>query len=151
MREVCIHSIGKVLIDLTSRAPSAFSATISLDVRPFNAARDLVTPARLVSGLGSICALVASIRISAAPIDTFQRLRHLDPICSENDDLTLGSLVFRAGDCVGTEISHKISPHLRTSGIGYDYGVTSCYQMTAMLRNGIRLLIDRSLNLYLST
>jgi hypothetical protein len=55
----CIQSIGKLLIDLTSRAPTAFSAIISLDVRPFNAVRDLVTPARLVSGLAPICALVA--------------------------------------------------------------------------------------------
>jgi hypothetical protein len=35
-----------LLIELTSRAPTAISATISLDVRPLNAARDLVTPAR---------------------------------------------------------------------------------------------------------
>jgi hypothetical protein len=59
----CIQAIGMLLIDLTSRAPTAISATIPLDVRPFNAARDLVTPARLMSGLGSICAFVASIRI----------------------------------------------------------------------------------------
>ncbi len=59
----CIQAIGMLLIDLTSRTPTAISATISLDVRPFNAARDLVTPARLISGLGSICAFVASMRI----------------------------------------------------------------------------------------
>jgi hypothetical protein len=59
----CIQAIGMLLIDFTSLAPTAISATISLDVRPLNAARDLVTPARLVSGLGSICALLASIRI----------------------------------------------------------------------------------------
>ena len=52
-----------LLIDFTSRAPGAISATISLDVRPFSAARDRVTPARLMSGLASMWALVASIRI----------------------------------------------------------------------------------------
>jgi hypothetical protein len=34
----CIQAIGMLLVDLTSRAPTAISATISLDVRPFNAA-----------------------------------------------------------------------------------------------------------------
>jgi len=51
----CIQAIGMLLIDLTSRAPTAISATISLDVRPFNAARDRVAPAGLIS-LGSIYA-----------------------------------------------------------------------------------------------
>jgi hypothetical protein len=59
----CIQAIGMLLIDFTSRVPTAISATISLEVRPFKAARDRETPARLMSGLGSICALVASIRI----------------------------------------------------------------------------------------
>lgn len=59
----CIQSIGMLLIDSTSLAPTAISATISLDVRPFTAARDLVTPARLMLGLGSMCAFVASIRM----------------------------------------------------------------------------------------
>src|SRR6202035_260772 len=59
----CIHDIGILLIDFTSRAPMAISATISLDVRPFNAARDRATPARLRSGSESICALVASTSI----------------------------------------------------------------------------------------
>jgi hypothetical protein len=45
----CIQAIGMLLIDFTSRAPTAISATISLDERPFNAARDLVTPAKLRS------------------------------------------------------------------------------------------------------
>ena len=42
----CIHAIGILLIDLTSRAPAGISPTISLDVRPvcFNAARYRVTP-----------------------------------------------------------------------------------------------------------
>ena len=59
----CIHAIGILLIDLTNLAPGAISATISLDVRPFNASIDLVTPWRLTSGLLSMWALVASMRI----------------------------------------------------------------------------------------
>jgi hypothetical protein len=49
----CIQAMGMLLIDFTSRAPGAISATSSLDVRPLSAARDRVTPARLMSGLGS--------------------------------------------------------------------------------------------------
>ena len=61
----CIQAIGMLLIDFTSLAPTTISATISLDVRPFDfdAARDRAPPSRLMSGLGSICAFVASIRI----------------------------------------------------------------------------------------
>lgn len=50
----CIQTIGMVHSDFTSLAPTAISATISLDVRPFNAARDLVTPSRLMSGTASL-------------------------------------------------------------------------------------------------
>ena len=57
-----IQAIGMLLMDFTSRAPTAISATISLDVRLFNAARDLVTPARLMWDFASMCAFVASIR-----------------------------------------------------------------------------------------
>ena len=67
----CIQAIGMLLIDFTSRAPTAISATSSLDVCPFNTARDLVTPARRCRSLGSICALAASMQNSATPIDTF--------------------------------------------------------------------------------
>ena len=59
----CIQAIGILLIDFTSLAPGAISAIISLEVRPFKAAIDLFTPLRLTSGLESIWALVASIRI----------------------------------------------------------------------------------------
>jgi hypothetical protein len=47
----CNQTIDILLIDLTSRAPAAISATNSLDVSPvsFNAVRDLVTPATLIS------------------------------------------------------------------------------------------------------
>jgi hypothetical protein len=34
----CIQAIGMLLIDFTSLAPTAISATISVEVRPFNAA-----------------------------------------------------------------------------------------------------------------
>ena len=40
----CIQAIGILLIDFTSLAPAAISATISLEVRPFKAAIDLFTP-----------------------------------------------------------------------------------------------------------
>ena len=46
----CIQAIGILLIDFTSLAPGAIAATISLDVRPSNAATDLATPAALMSG-----------------------------------------------------------------------------------------------------
>ena len=59
----CIHDMGMLLMDFTSRAPLAISATISLDVRPFNAARDRATPAWLRSGSASLCALIASANI----------------------------------------------------------------------------------------
>lgn len=59
----CIQAIGILLIDFTSLAPGAISATISLDVRPSNAATDLVTAAALVSGFASIWALVPSTRM----------------------------------------------------------------------------------------
>jgi hypothetical protein len=59
----CIQDIGMLLMDFTNRASTAISATISLEVPPFNAARDRVTPARLGSGLESIRALVASTSI----------------------------------------------------------------------------------------
>ena len=59
----CIQAIGILLIDFTSLAPAAISATISLEVHPFKAAIDLFTPSGLISGLGSTWALVASIRI----------------------------------------------------------------------------------------
>jgi hypothetical protein len=50
--ESSIHAIGMLLIDLTTRAPGAHSAINSLEVRPVfaSAARDLVTPSRLMSG-----------------------------------------------------------------------------------------------------
>ena len=45
-----VHIIGMLLKAFTSRAPTAIAATIPLDVRPFNAACDLATPAGLMSG-----------------------------------------------------------------------------------------------------
>jgi len=93
----CLQSIGMLLMDLASRAPGAISATISLELRPFNAARDLVTPARLMSGTGSTCAFVASVRMrprqatlesvshthqSAARMRTSQSAGRLRPIAS---------------------------------------------------------------------
>src|ERR1700735_522008 len=59
----CIQAMGILLIDFTSLAPTANSATISLEVRPFKAAIDLFTPSGLISGFASMWALVASIRV----------------------------------------------------------------------------------------
>jgi hypothetical protein len=66
---------------------------------------------------------------SAAPIDTFQRFRHVHPVYSENNDVAVGSLLLRPSDRLWTEISDKTSQCLRTSGIGYNCGMTSGYQM----------------------
>ena len=44
---------------------------------------------------------------SATPIDTFQRFIHVQPFSSQNNNFTFGGLLFRAGNCVGTEISDK--------------------------------------------
>jgi hypothetical protein len=49
-----------LLIDFTSLAPGAIAATISLDVRPSNAATDLATPAALMSGFSPMWAFVPS-------------------------------------------------------------------------------------------
>jgi hypothetical protein len=51
---------------------------------------------------------------SAMPIDTFQRFRHFHPIRGENNDLTLGSQLFSAGDCARTQINDKISQFIST-------------------------------------
>jgi hypothetical protein len=50
---------------------------------------------------------------------------------SENNDVAFGCLLLRPGHGTWTEISDKISQRLRASGIGYNYGVTSIYQMAA--------------------
>jgi hypothetical protein len=49
----------------------------------------------------------------------------------KNNDVALGCLMLRPGDGAWTEISDKISQCLRTSGIGYNDGVTSVDQVTA--------------------
>ena len=68
---------------------------------------------------------------AASPINTLESVSYTDPMRGKNDDVALGSLLLRPGDGAWTEISDKISQCLRTSGIGYNYGVTSGYQMTA--------------------
>jgi hypothetical protein len=67
----------------------------------------------------------------ATPIDTLQRLVHVHPMYSENNHVALGRLLLGPRDGARTEISDKISQRLRTSGIRYNYGVTSVYQVTA--------------------
>jgi hypothetical protein len=68
---------------------------------------------------------------SATPIDTLQRFRHVHPICRENNDVARSRLLPGPGDGAWTNISDKISQCLRTSGIGYDHGMTSADQMAA--------------------
>jgi len=71
---------------------------------------------------------------SAAPIDTFQRFTHFHPMHSENNHVALGCLLPGPCDGTWTEIGDKISQCRRASGIGYNYGVTSLYQMEAERR-----------------
>ena len=68
---------------------------------------------------------------SATPIDTFQRFTHLHPMYRENNEVALGRLFLAPRDGAGAEIGDEISQCRRTSGIGYNYGVTSVYQMAA--------------------
>ena len=75
----CIHSIGMLLIDFTSRAPAAISATISLEVRPFNAARERAMPAKAEVGFGAFMRVSRINQYSSTPINAFERLRHVHP------------------------------------------------------------------------
>jgi hypothetical protein len=68
---------------------------------------------------------------SAMPIDTFQRFRNVHPMCSENNDVAFGRLLLGSRDGGWPKISDEISQCLRASGIGYNYGMTSGYQMAA--------------------
>jgi hypothetical protein len=68
---------------------------------------------------------------SATPIYIFQRFTNVHPMYSENDDVALGRLLFRPGNRAWTEIGDKLGQCLRAPGIGYNYGMTSDYQMAA--------------------
>src|SRR5580658_10793165 len=68
---------------------------------------------------------------AVSPINALECVDYSDPMRGKNDDVALGCLLLRAGDRAWTEISDKISQRLRTSGIGYDDGVTSVDQVTA--------------------
>src|SRR5580698_7133825 len=67
---------------------------------------------------------------AASPINTLESVSYSDPMCGKNDDIALGCLLLRAGDGARTKIIDKISQCLRTSGIGYNNGVTSVDQVT---------------------
>jgi hypothetical protein len=86
-----------LLIDFTSLAPGAIAATISLDVRPSNAATDLATPAALMSGFSSMWAFVPEY--AAAPVDSLERLRRIRPIRGEDHHIAFRS--FLLGSCAG--------------------------------------------------
>jgi hypothetical protein len=49
----------------------------------------------------------------------------------ENNDVALGRLLPGPCDGARTEIGDEIGQCRRTPGIGYNYGVTSVYQMAA--------------------
>ena len=68
---------------------------------------------------------------SATPIDAFQRFAHFHPMYSENNHVALSRLLPGPRKGARTEISDEISQCLRTSGIGYNYGVARVYQVTA--------------------
>jgi hypothetical protein len=95
------------------------------------AARDLATPLRLRSGLGSICAFVASIRIRPCQSIPFNASGAFTQCVTRNNEVALGRLLFDSRDGARAKLGDKISQCLRTSGIGYDYGMTSVYQMAA--------------------
>src|SRR5580704_1043224 len=67
---------------------------------------------------------------AASPINTLESVSYSDPMRGKKDDVALGCLLLRAGDGAWTETSDKISQCLRTSGIGYNDGVTSVDQVT---------------------
>jgi hypothetical protein len=68
---------------------------------------------------------------AASPINPLESVTHIYPMRGENDYVAGGSLLLRPSDRVWTKISDKISQCLRTSGIGYNHGMTSGYQMAA--------------------
>jgi hypothetical protein len=47
---------------------------------------------------------------SSSPINALESVSYTDPMRGKNDDIALGSLLLRAGDRVGTEISDKNQP-----------------------------------------
>ena len=125
-----IQAIGMLLRDFTSRAPTAISATISLDLRPFSAARDLVTPARLMSAFASMCALVASIRTrpcQSIPFNASGTFTQLTARITTSHSAACSLVPAMAPDR-DRRRNRLVSS---TPGIGYNYGVTSVYQVTA--------------------
>jgi hypothetical protein len=68
---------------------------------------------------------------ASSPINTLECVSYTHPMSGENNDVALGRLLPGPCDGAWTEIGGKISQCLRTSGIGYNYGVTSDDQVTA--------------------
>ena len=75
----CIQAIGMLLIDFTSRAPTAISATISLDVRPLQRGPRSGDPRQTDIGFRIHMRVRRIDQDSATPIDTFQRFSALSP------------------------------------------------------------------------
>jgi hypothetical protein len=126
----CIQTVGMVHSDFTSLAPTAISATISLDVRAFNAARDLVTPSRRCPEQRpmSVCGIDQN---SAAPIDTFPRIGHVHRVCSENNHVAFSCLLLRPCTSVRAKIGDTICKCLWPSGFGYDDVMTGSQEITS--------------------
>src|SRR5580692_9654189 len=62
---------------------------------------------------------------ASSPINTLECVSYTHPMSGENNDVALGRLIPGPRDGAWTEISDKLSQCLRTSGIGYNYAVTS--------------------------
>src|ERR1700734_1010932 len=67
---------------------------------------------------------------AASPVNALESVSSSAPMYGENNYIALCCLLLRAGDGAWTEISNKFSQCLRTSGIGYNDGVTSVDQVT---------------------
>ena len=97
-----------MLIDVTSRAPGAIAATISLDVRPASAATDLATPAADVRFLGHVGVRPVD-EYEAAPVDSLERLRRIRPIRGENHHIAFRGVLL--GSCAGGRTQIGYEPH----------------------------------------
>jgi len=127
----CIQAIGMLLIDFTSRAPTAILSNHFARGAPFQRGPRSSNSRQTDVGFRIHMRVGRIDQNSATPIDTFQRFTHVHPMDSENNDVALGRLLPGPRDGAWTKISDKTSQCRRTAGIGYNYGVTSIYQVTA--------------------
>jgi hypothetical protein len=109
-----IQAIGMLLIDLTRRAPTAIcSDDLARRTPPQRGPRSGHASQTNVWGLQM---RVCRVDQDAASLnDTFQRFRHVHPMCNENNDVALDRLLAGPRDGAWTKISDKMSQCLRTS------------------------------------